>query len=229
MTTHEMMNHITALKNVIRVSKCRVEDYVFTTSEPNVFYVVNPEKSLIKRIAFNNGLNGLWLPNMYHVVGAVSTYGDVVLDSDPNMEFPYPKHMIMPYESYNRFIFDGEYVNICKLCTEAINSLSEKLSQTPILDTTDMMNDTYYDYVYNTLFKMGTGRGDIIKTRTGVPITIYKGLVPYTSKDRVELWIHPVSDVEFITNYRVVKMKLTKNAPTLDLFLRSLNFYNDHE
>ena len=113
--------------------------------------------------------------------------------------------------------------------TEAINSLSGKLSQTPILDTTDMMNDTYYDYVYNTLFKMGTGRGDIIKTRTGVPITIYKGLVPYTSKDRVELWIHPVSDVEFITNYRVVKMKLTKNAPTLDLFLRSLNFYNARE
>lgn len=229
MTTQEMMDHITALKNAIRVGKCKVEDYIFTTSEPNVFYVVNPEKSLIKRISFDNGLNGLWLPNMYHVVGAVSTYEAVTSESAPYMEFPYPKHMIMPHESYNRFIFDGEYINVYRLCTDTIKSLGGKLVKAPIIDTTDMMNDPYYDYVYNTLFTMGTGRGDIIRTRTGFPITIYKGLVPYTSKDRVELHIYPVSEYEFITNYRVVKTKLTKNTPTLDLFLRSLNIYSAHE
>lgn len=229
-------NQIKLLGDVIRVAKAKNEDFVFVTNECNVAYVLNSERSVLKRVVYPENI---FMPEQYHVAGAIKSYKvlentdtDDVLEVRGYDSIYYDlirsnHFFIMNRGEENPYLYTQMAMNISRNCKDALAHMQQYLnnSTTVIHDTDDMITDSYYSFVFDSLFDGGTGKGDIIKTKSGYSVLMYKGLIPYTSKDGVSIDIHQYSPTEFISAYRVYKLKPKKNDPYMDMYLRQINLF----
>lgn len=233
MTMSEYSVVLTELSDVIRISKASNEDAIFTSTKPGAYYVLNQERSVLKRVVYTDPT--AWTPLTYHLVSAVRAWkktleaiatpetSDHTVMSN-GMEVPLCT--IMEPDNLNRWLYPTALMNISTNCKCALNAISNRIMNAPmILDTEDMVTDPWYENVFGELFNKGTGRADIIKTKSGFPITIYKGLIPYTSKDKITLNIFNVNEREFVAEYTVSKIKPAKSPVYMDVFIRYLNLY----
>ena len=209
------------LKDVIKVFKSKSDAVIYVHN--GVFFCINTELSLVKVFTPKNGLYDQSdlnsLHETIHLADCISKviqphdYMNNVIDIDYN---PYT------YE-FNVYDLKRRYTSIM------FNLLLVKNSTNYILESTDFVNDPYYEPILSDIFSYGTGVGDIIKAKnSGYCFTIYKGLVPYNKSDKVSLYF--IDDIFVPENYNGPKrfytnFKMTKSGGVLDVFARNLGLF----
>lgn len=221
MKISEMMVHVKLISDVIRTVKCGLDDVVFTTNEPNKVFVVNAEGSVIYVVTVPSTCSG-WLPNKIHVAGPVKNFVKVMeYCEDQEQELAFDNIL---FDAFNPWLYPTTLNSMRVFCESMHNSLMTKITTAKeLIDSDDIITDPYYDFVINDLFNKGTGVSDIITSKTGKPITLYKGLLPYTSKDKIGLSTFDIGNKNFIVRFAISKIKPTKSSLSVDMYVRCLD------
>lgn len=222
MTVGVLLEHAKLLSDVIRTVKANLDDFIFTTDNPNQIYVMNSESSVIYVVTIPDNSPG-WLPYKTHVVGAVKTFvKNMECASDMNSELRFDNII---FDAFNPYLYPTTLHMYETRCRGKLGILLNMVSSSfdYVIDSEDMLTDPYYEFVFNTIFPLGTGVSDIIRTKHNKALTIYKGLIPYTSKDKIALSTMSISPREFLACYRISKIKPTKSSMTVDMYTRCLD------
>jgi len=227
MTIRRLLEHSKLLMDVLRVTKVGLDSFVFTTDEPGKVFVINSEGSVIYVVSIPANSQG-WIPNRMHIAGAVKNYNKIMSeleDSKKDGESPFDNII---FTTYNQWLYPTTLHAHWVTCLAWLNSLRAKMPSfrdNMVVESEDILTDPYYEFIFTDVFSKGTGVGDIVKTKSGRPITVYKGLLPYTSKDKIKLTTGDIGSREFITCYTISKIKPTASSMSVDMYTRCLDIF----
>lgn len=209
------MDAIVYLKEVCRLFKCKTDDIIYIP-EDGVVYCINAEKSLIKRYicTFTREAKDL-LPGTIHVFDAVSNCAEYIIANHK-----YEKINLVD-KTFNPYMYEMTVRNLLSMYGSTIEAFIQEAfnpNNSIVIDSENIIEDPYYEWIFNELFSYGTGHGDIVSSKDGrYKFTIYKGLIPYLKSDTISLKFIDTPDIAFYTNFTVSKKK-----GILDVYTRNI-------